>query len=60
MGKRMTKARAAAIIGEMLYEHECNSAWIDFSSENDEDVEKAEEWLEKREAMQMAIEALRR
>lgn len=56
----MTKACAAAIIGEMLYEHECNSAWIDFSSENDEDVEKAEEWLEKREAMQMAIEALRR
>ena len=56
----MTKAYAADVIKGMLFEHECNSAWIDFSSENDEDVEKAEEWSEKREAMQMAIRALGR
>lgn len=56
----MTKAYAADVIKGMLFEHECNSAWIDFSSENDEDAEKAEEWEKRREAMQMAIEALRR
>lgn len=60
MGKRMTKAYAAAIIGEMLYEHECNSAWIDFSSECDDEIEKAERWEERQKAMQMAIRALKR
>ena len=60
MGKRMTKAHAAAIIGEMLYEHECNSAWIDFSSENDDEIAKAEELEERQKAMRMAIEALRK
>lgn len=39
----MTKTYAADVIKGMLFEDECNSAWIDFSSENEEDVEKAEE-----------------
>ena len=56
----MTKARAAAIIGEMLYEHECNSVWIDFSSECDDEIEKAERWEERQKAMKMAIRVLKR
>ena len=56
----MTKAYAADVIKGMLFEHECNSAWIDFSSENDDEIAKAEEWEERQKAMQMAIRALKR
>lgn len=50
----MTKKKAASILGTMLYEHKCNSAFIDF----DEDEEEALEWTEKKEALEMAIQCL--
>ena len=56
----MTKAYATDVIKRMLFEYECNSAWIDFSSESDDEIAKAEEWEERQKAMQMAIRVLGR
>jgi hypothetical protein len=56
--KRMTKAQAASVLDSMLYEHRCKSAWIDFDSEDDDEIEKAEEWNERYEALQIAIKVL--
>lgn len=56
----MIKAYATDVIKRMLYEHECNSAWIDFSSESDDEIAKAKDWEERQKAMQMAIRALGR
>ena len=50
----ITKKKAASILDTMLYEHKCNSAFIDF----DEDEEAAFEWTEKKEALEMAIQYL--
>ena len=52
----MTKKRAAAVLNTMLYEHNCSSAYIDFDC--DEDKERAEEWTETKEALELAIKCL--
>lgn len=56
--KRMTKAKAASVLDLMLYELDCDSAWIDFDSEDDDEIEKAEDWNERYEALQIAIKVL--
>ena len=58
MKKRMTKAQAASVLNNMLYEHRCNSAFIDFSSEYYDEMKKAEEWNERNEALKIAIRVL--
>lgn len=53
---KMSKVKAASILSDMLYEHECNSAFIDF----EEDKEWAKEWKRKQQALKMAINCLER
>lgn len=58
--EKMTKEEAASVLNTMLYEHHCNSAWIDFNSEDDDEMEKADEWNERNEALKIAIEVLKK
>lgn len=44
------------ILSEILQEHEYNSSYIDFDDE--EDIEKAQEWIRKRDALETAIDKL--
>ena len=44
------------ILSEILREHECNSSYIDF--EYEEDTDKAQEWIRKRDALETAIDKL--
>lgn len=55
---KMTKKKAASILSTMLYEHKCQSAYIDFDCEQDK--ERAQEWTEKKEALELAIKSLGR
>lgn len=55
---KMTKKKAASILSTMLYEHKCQSAYIDFDCEQDK--ERAQEWTEKKEALELAIKYLGR
>ena len=52
----MTKKKAASILETMLYDHKCNSAFINF----DEDKEMKQVWMEKKEALELAIQCLER
>lgn len=58
--KPISKRNAISTLNMMLYELECNSAFIDFSSFDDEEVERQENWKERKEALELAIKCLRR
>lgn len=53
---KLTRKEVASILSEMLYEHNCNSAFIDFSSTYHDDVEKRTEWEKRRQALEIAID----
>ena len=42
----------------MLYEHNYKSAFIDFDSTNDYEIERQIEWKERKQALELAIKAL--
>jgi hypothetical protein len=54
----MTKKNAASILSTMLYEHKCQSSFIDFDSTDDDEVERATEWTDRKMALEKAIKAL--
>lgn len=58
--KPISKRNAISTLNMMLYELECNSAFIDFSFLDDEEVERQEDWKERTEALELAIKCLRR
>lgn len=58
--KPSTRKEAIGVLNMMLYELECNSAFIDFSSFDDEEIERQEDWKERKEALELAIKCLRR
>ena len=57
--RRVTRKDAACILEDMLYEHQCNSCFVDFSSTDDREIEHAEDWIQKEKALKLAIKALK-
>lgn len=52
---KLTRKEVASVLSDMLDEHNCNSAFIDFSSTYHKDVEKQIEWEKRRQALEMAV-----
>jgi hypothetical protein len=55
----MNVEQASSILRMMLYEHECNSACIDFDSNDDEEIERSIEWKKRKQALELAIKTLK-
>lgn len=56
----MTKKSAASVLKEILYEHRCNSSWIDWDSDYPDDIEKQNYYNAKENALEIAIKYLER
>lgn len=48
---KLTRKEVASVLSDMLYEHECNSAFI-----GDDEIEKYTEYVERKQALEIAIE----
>ena len=57
--KVITKEKAIDVLETMLYEHENNNAFIDFDSDDEEEMEQAEWWRETKQAYELAIKTLK-
>lgn len=57
--KEITKEKAIDVLETMLYEHENNNAFIDFDSDDEEEMEQAEWWRETKQAYELAIKTLK-
>lgn len=57
--KEITKEKAIEVLGLMLYQHENNNAFIDFDSEDEEEIEQANWWRETKQAYELAIKTLK-
>ena len=57
--KEISPSQAIGVLEMMLYKHECNSAFIDFDSDDEEEVEQAEWYNETKQSLQLAIKTLK-
>lgn len=55
----MTNQKAIDVLKIMLWKHECNSSFIDFDSEDEDEVQMAEDWTNEKEALEAGIMALK-
>lgn len=59
--QHMTREKAASVLEIMLYEHNCNSCFLDFTNPScDDEKNSIIEHVNKKEALEMAIRYLRR
>ena len=56
---KISNSMAASVLESMLYEHNCNSAFIDFDSDDDDEIEKKETWEMRKQALETAIQTLK-
>lgn len=57
--KEISKEKAIDILKVMLYDHENNCGFIDFDSNDEEEMEQANWWRETKQAFELAIKTLK-